>query len=179
MALFWLVSRPVTFALVPFATYSLFHTLTYIRNHVIPTFVPDVKDNGSATAQSSPAGKASVAINNFVKSNYEAAMQKVSFFETVILSLRLILGFLFRANSFMAVIFYVSFLRFRWATSRYTRSELRKATLKVDHFLGDARVPEGVRTAWKMVKSSCETYLGVPGAAPTTNGQASTSKKAE
>jgi len=40
LALYWWISKPIALTIIPFAIFSLFHTLTFIRTNILPKFVP-------------------------------------------------------------------------------------------------------------------------------------------
>jgi len=70
MAFTWLYSKPVYPALLPFAVYSTFHFLTYLRTNLIPTIMP--------SAPGAPQPAIAETIARFVKKNYDASMHLVA-----------------------------------------------------------------------------------------------------
>ena len=111
MALCWLYSKPVFFALFPFAVYSTFHFLTYLRQNLIP-------------AVQSPPPAIAETISKFVKNNYDASMHLVANLE-VFLWARVFLYCLVFQNSWVLLALYTIFLRARYAQSVFVRDALQ------------------------------------------------------
>jgi len=139
MALIWLYSKPVYFALFPFAVYSTFHFLTYLRTNLIPVFTPG------------PASSISETISRFVKKNYDASMHLVANLE-LFLWARVALYCMVLQNSWVLLALYTVFLRARFAQSVFVRDALKGLEMRGDALVVDGRVPEGVRTAWGVAK---------------------------
>lgn len=151
LAVYWgVAAQPVSLALVPYIVFSVFHCLTYLRTAVLPTFDPS---STSETSQTTYARLAR-ASGAWVKSNYEKAMQLVAGVEVVLLGLRLTLGLVFRQSSFVTLIVFAAFLRYRYLTSAFVRQRFSAVALAVDHTLADPRVPPAAKGAWK---TACET----------------------
>jgi hypothetical protein len=153
MAFIWLYSKPTWFALWPFTVYSTFHFLTYLRTAVIPTFVPPtITAPGGAGSPRPSVGVVtqhpiSEAISKFVKQNYDSSMHLVSNLE-IFLFVRLLLGALVFANSWVLLLAYSTFLRVRYTQSQFVRQAFTSLDKKGDALVNDARVPEQVRSAW-------------------------------
>lgn len=139
MALIWLYSKPVYFALFPFAVYSTFHFLTYLRTNLIPVITPG------------PASGISETISRFVKKNYDASMHLVANLE-LFLWARVALYCLAFQNSWILLALYTIFLRARFAQSVFVRDALKGLEVRGDALVVDNRVPDGVRTAWGIAK---------------------------
>lgn len=162
MALIWLYSKPIWFALLPFSVYSTFHFLTYLRTNVIPTIIPPAVTSGGPTPPSSPNSSAkpqvvtqhpiSEMISKFVKQNYDASMHLVSNLE-IFVFVRVLLGALVFMNSWVLLICYAAFLRVRYTQSQFVRQAFTSLEQKGDALVNDARVPEGVRNAWGIGKN--------------------------
>ncbi|KAI5784994.1 hypothetical protein DFH27DRAFT_636027 [Peziza echinospora] len=154
MAFIWLYSKPIWFALWPFTVYSTFHFLTYLRTNVIPTFIPATITAPGPTA-GSPRPSVGVvtqhpiseAISRFVKQNYDTSMHLVSNLE-IFLFVRLLLGAVVFANSWVLLLAYATFLRVRYTQSQFVRQAFTSLDKKGDALVNDARVPEQVRSAW-------------------------------
>lgn len=81
--------------LIPYATFSTFHALGYIRTNVIPTVFPAPSASSSSSQQGSWPAKAQQQIKAWTDKNYNAAMRFVAQVEVVGIMGRLLLG-LFR-----------------------------------------------------------------------------------
>ncbi|KAA8893305.1 hypothetical protein FN846DRAFT_788131 [Sphaerosporella brunnea] len=166
MAFAWLYAKPVFFALFPFAVYSTFHFLTYLRTNVIPTIMP--------TAPGAPQPAVAETIARFVKKNYDASMHLVANLE-LFLWARVFLYCLVFQNSWILLAIYTIFLRARYAQSVFVRDALKGIEQRVDALMTDARVPDGVKTTWTIGKqvvkrfgevSDVSKFLGGAAAAP-------------
>lgn len=155
MALIWLYSKSIWFALLPFAVYSTFHFLSYLRTNVIPTFIPPTTAPGpgspSSNSRTVVQHPISEAISRFVKQNYDTSMHLVSNLE-IFLWVRVFLGALVFKNSWVLLLAYTAFLRIRYAQSNFVRQAFHGLERKGDAIVNDAKFPEGVRNAWKVGK---------------------------
>lgn len=171
MAFIWLYSKAIWFALLPFAVYSTFHFLSYLRTNVIPTFVPPPQ--APAATPTSPGSRPTVQhpisefISRFVKQNYDTSMHLVSNLE-IFLWVRLFLGAIVFKNSWVLLVIYTLFLRIRYAQSQFVRQAFQGSERKGDALVNDARVPDNVRNVWKAGKDAVRkagdmtSFLGAP-----------------
>jgi len=156
MALIWLYSKSIWFALLPFAVYSTFHFLSYLRTNVIPTLFPQTTAPGSASPASPnsrtvPQHPISEAIARFVKQNYDTSMHLVSNLE-IFLWVRVFLGALVFKNSWVLLLCYTAFLRVRYSKSAFVKDAFQGLERKGDALVNDARIPAGVKDGWKTAK---------------------------
>ncbi|CAJ0832085.1 7386_t:CDS:2 [Entrophospora sp. SA101] len=100
LALNWYFNTPVTVTLFPYATFSLFHFVTYLRLNILTTFFPPP----STPPQSSPSQPRALSITPahqwaidlskwislWVQNNHEPAMKYVSLVEVVVIPLTLL-----------------------------------------------------------------------------------------
>ncbi|KAL7273800.1 Transmembrane nucleoporin [Rhizina undulata] len=158
MALVWLYCKPIFYALLPFAVYSTFHFLTYVRTNLIPTLFPagtPTSPAASSPRTSQPA--VSEAIAKFVKANYEPSMHLVAHLE-LFLWLRIAGGALILSNSWILLILYTVFIRARYAQSPFVRDALKALEKRLDALMADQKVPEGVRNVWGVVKGVVRNF---------------------
>lgn len=100
------MQSPIPFTLIPFATFSLFHTLTFIRS-LLPKPPSSAKKTDATTAGSKngatadksspataggPAAQFSKTLQVWIKKNYETAMLFVSYYEVIVITGRVVLG---------------------------------------------------------------------------------------
>jgi hypothetical protein len=78
--------------LIPYATFSLFHFITYLRANILQAFspAPAHSSSGSSSGTQTRANSASKFIQIWVHKNYEPAMNMVSFVEVVVITLFLL-----------------------------------------------------------------------------------------
>ncbi|KAH0612501.1 uncharacterized protein H6S33_008881 [Morchella sextelata] len=174
MALVWLYSKPIFFALLPFAVYSTFHFLTYLRTNLIPVVIPSPATPAGTKA---PAPAVSEAIAKFVRNNYDYSMHLVANLE-LFLWLRILAGAIIFKNSWILLAIYTAFLRVRFAQSGFVKDAVKGLERRGDAITADAGVPEGVRSAWAIVKTGVKSFGDVSdlskfmSAPPATDGAA-------
>ncbi|CDS02767.1 hypothetical protein LRAMOSA00171 [Lichtheimia ramosa] len=163
LALYWFFSSPITVTLVPYATFSLFHALGYVRSNIIPNVFPAAPAAAAAASSSSSGAstttwqaKTQQQIKAWVDKNYETAMRFVAQIEVVGIMGRLLLG-IFRLH-IMPIFLYAQFLRFRYHLSAYTRQSFTHLKHTLDHVTADPRVPPAVRKAYMTVQDVITRY---------------------
>lgn len=75
-------------AILPFATFSLFHCLTFLRTNIIPKFVPPQQPTQPGQQRPAPQGLEAYSrmVQVWVKNNYDTAMKFVAYAEILILA---------------------------------------------------------------------------------------------
>lgn len=169
MALVWLYSKPIWFALLPFAVYSTFHFLTYIRTNIIPTFSSPTPGSTGANGKPTTQHPVSEAISKFVKQNYDTSMHLVSNLE-IFLWVRVLLGALVFRNSWILLAIYTVFLRVRYAQSNFVRQSFGQLEKRGDALVANPNVPEAAKNAWFQGKGFLKqaldaTNMGIKAAA--------------
>ncbi|GAA5872564.1 hypothetical protein JCM8547_006944 [Rhodosporidiobolus lusitaniae] len=174
LAVYWFLQKPIIVTLIPFATFSLFHTLTFLRTSVLPKApsAPSGKNAPSSQVPLGPGAKLSKAIQVWVKANYEKAMLFVAFVEVGVVFGRLLLGGITFQNSLLSPLFFAHFLRLRFYLSPPTRQAFGVFNAQLDkHVVLNQKVPEGVRKGVKMARELIARYsesiisVSQPGAA--------------
>ncbi|KAK8865900.1 hypothetical protein IAR55_001048 [Kwoniella newhampshirensis] len=153
LAFYWWISKPVNVSILPFATFSLFHCLTFLRTNIIPKLVPAPPPQaaGSQQAQRPPALLETVSrrIQVWVKVNYDVAMRFVAYCEILIMA-RLVLGVVTFRTSVIAPIFMIHFIRLRYHASPFTRTAVDTITVYIDNF-ATGKGP-AVQNGWNTIK---------------------------
>ena len=81
--------------LVPYATFSTFHALGYVRSNIIPTVFPVPPSTASSSSGSRPVtwqAKTQQHIKSWTDKNYDTAMRFVAQIEVIGIMGRLLLG---------------------------------------------------------------------------------------
>ncbi|GAO46443.1 hypothetical protein G7K_0674-t1 [Saitoella complicata NRRL Y-17804] len=166
VAVYWLLTSRVSVALVPFATYSVFHFSTYLRNNVIPAVSPSLSKSPLSTK-----------ITAFVDANFPHAMRFVAVFELVAITIRLALPLvLFRVRAIFTLLLWVMFLRFREASSTQMRDAVVRSGQWVDHLCLQPGTPDVIRrVVWPRVKAFA-AGLQIPRAPAAAQANASPRK---
>ncbi|KAI9635146.1 putative endoplasmic reticulum protein [Dioszegia hungarica] len=177
LALYWWISKPINLSILPFATFSLFHCLTFLRTNVIPKFVPPSQAPQAGQQRPAPQGLEAVSrrIQVWVKNNYDGAMRFVAYTELAILA-RVTVGALTFTSSFIAPIFLAHFIRLRYHASPFTRHAVNALTGRIDGLAGN----QGgvVANVWGTIKRVVGSWGGgrlvpqQPGQGAAAPGQA-------
>ena len=178
-------------SLLPYAIFSLFHALTFLRSNALPHFFPPSPPAAAGEpAQQHPLlkriqvwikskplhihHKALESLTIFrIKANYDTAMTIVAYTELAILA-RVVLGALFRMNSLLTPILFAHFVRTRYFQSTFTRKAVGRVGFYVDGYVGRQGTPPVVKSVWAQVKVLLSRWAGgvlVPNQnqAPTPN----------
>ncbi|KAK1928034.1 putative endoplasmic reticulum protein [Papiliotrema laurentii] len=136
LALFWWISKPIGLTIIPFATFSLFHCLTFLRTNIIPKFVPPAPPAVAGQPRPPPAALQNVSnkIQLWVKGNYDSAMRFVAYTELAILA-RTAVGAVFFTNSFITPLFLLHFIRLRYHASPFSRQAVAQVVSRLDGFI--------------------------------------------
>ncbi|KAF2279323.1 uncharacterized protein EI97DRAFT_172345 [Westerdykella ornata] len=173
MALVWLFSRQIPLAILPFAVYSIFHVLTYVRTNLLPIFQPQPASQqaGAKPQQSALA----TTIINFVKEYYDGSMTLVSILEIALWFRVLGSALLFQKGSWILLVVYTIFFRARYAQSSFVQGAIAQLTARIDAQLANQSTPPAARQAWatakNVIKQAVEAtdisrYLAGPQGAP-------------
>ncbi|MBW0484424.1 hypothetical protein O181_024139 [Austropuccinia psidii MF-1] len=158
VALYWFFSKPVFVTLLPFATFSTFHGLTFIRTSLLPK-VPSSKQDLSSLEKTHQLG---ITLNRFIQSwvkrNYESAMYLVAMIEVLVIQGRITLGAITFQNSFLHPLFFAHFLRLRYHLSPQTRSAVSAFNQTLDHYLDHPSCPASVKKAINVVRNLIGQY---------------------
>lgn len=136
----------ITVSLIPFSVFSLFHSLTYTRTHILPVLFP------SSQSPFAFSRKLSQWIGSFVSSSQAKALEYVAYFEVFVLMPYLILT-VFTSTSFVSIIIYTNFLRFRYFFSVNTKSAFSKLREYFDTYIGEnTMLPTAVGSVYKKLR---------------------------
>lgn len=182
LACLWFFTKPLYMALFPYAIFSIFHMLSYLRSTIFPAIFP------TPATKDSSVGKAPATITRMSKwigtwnrQNFEPAMQLVAQIEVYAIGGLLFLGmitFKYRIFTFMG---FGVFLRNKYYSNAYTRQAITVLTLRIDHLLAGGNIPPFVRTIWTHLKNFIRTYLappvpGMAGSNPSTANRRASSQ---
>ncbi|KAG8810885.1 hypothetical protein FRC17_002716 [Serendipita sp. 399] len=155
LSLFWLLNKPIGFALIPFWTFSTFHVATFARSTLIPKFFPPVPNQNGSGTTNPPISK---AIQLFIKKYYDPCMRAVSYVEIAIF-VRALVGVLIRRNPLLMPIGYGLFLRSRYFQSPFTREAFKNIDAAILQALSNPQVGGSVPQA-PTYYTTFKTYLG-------------------
>ncbi|CAG8532869.1 334_t:CDS:2 [Paraglomus brasilianum] len=157
LALVWHSYPPIIATLIPNATFSLFHFLTYLRTNVIPTFAPQAASSPRAGTKPALSGL-SKSIQTWVNTYYEGAMRIVSFTEVVVITASLIWNIITLQVPLYTLLIYGFFLRIRYHMNQYTKRTFSHLGQRLDSWLlppsADSRIPPYVTNAYRHAKTA-------------------------
>ncbi|CAB4376092.1 unnamed protein product [Rhizophagus irregularis] len=160
LALMWFMSTPVFVTLIPYATFSLFHFITYLRANILQAFspAPAHSSSGSSSGTQTRANSASKFIQIWVHKNYEPAMNMVSFVEVVVITLFLLFNIVTLQLRFITLLFYCFFLRMRYLMNTYTQQVFAAVARFLDERLlppsASPSIPPPVTKAYQHAKNA-------------------------
>ena len=146
LALIWVTSKPFSVTLIPFTTFSLFHSIFYLKS-----ILPQV-------SQSEWIRSLSVKMGGFATKYQQQGVFFAAAWEVWILMPLTIIGIFFGYTSFFAPIIVFQFLRFRAMLSPVTKSVLRDARLKLDLYSADPRVPVWAKNGYEKCRDLIIKY---------------------
>ena len=146
MALFWLFSRQIPLALLPFMVYSIFHVATYTRTNILPTLYP------SPTGSSNKASPLADTIGKFVKEYYDSSMMLVASLEIFLWFRILFSAIIFTKGSWILLVVYTVFLRSRYSQSSFVQGAVGQMVQRGDALVANQSTPPVARDAWETVK---------------------------
>nr|CAG8485134.1 12989_t:CDS:2 [Entrophospora candida] len=172
----WYFNTPVTVTLFPYATFSLFHFVTYLRLNILTTFFPPP----STPPQSSPSQPRALSITPahqwaidlskwislWVQNNHDPAMKYVSLVEVVVIPLTLLWNVITYVSSlkmyilqskFFTLFVYVMFLRVKIQMSKYTKQTFNDVGGYLDNKLlpptASKKIPPYVTSTYKKLRA--------------------------
>lgn len=137
MAVYWFLSKPLYISLLPFATFSFFHCLTFFRGTLLPKMFTAPASStrpaaGAKAAQHPTVEKYGGLIGNFIKQNYDRAMYFVAYSEVAILLWTILRAVTFR-GSFTTPLIVSQWLRVRYLSSNFERKVVDALVARLDH----------------------------------------------
>lgn len=162
LALIWFANTPVFVTLIPYATFSLFHFITYFRANILQAFSP-VPQQSSSSSSSSSSNSTSKFLQLWVHKNYEPAMKMVSFVEVVVVTLFLLLNIVTLQLRFFTLFVYCYFLRMRYHMNPYTQQAFSTVAKVLDEQMlppsASPSIPPYITKAYQHVKEAV-TWAG-------------------
>lgn len=166
-------------SLVPFATFSLFHVLTFVRANVLPHFFPPTPPAAAGQPPTqhpflkklqgwikgvfgfrNPSHEATwLTVFVFFTANYDPAMRVVAYAELIIL-VRVVFGALLFQNSLLAPIIYAHFLRLRYYQSNFTQRAVGHVKTLIDGYVRRPGNPPVLVSVWDKAQFIIARWAG-------------------
>ena len=136
--------------LIPYVAFSLFHSLSYVRDSIIPTFFPPPLGPTSGQRQHSLPGMLISRIHNFVQRYQPRTLTLMAYWEILVVMPHLIVQTIMWRQSLFAPYAYAHFLRLRFHLSQTTRSAFSRIRSRIDGLLvrPSGYAPAGSREVW-------------------------------
>lgn len=150
---FWLganmlLLRPyVLLTTLPFALFSLFHILAYVKGYILPLFKLDEHPINSQ-------------ISEFINNNNLKSIQFASLLEIYTLIWLFVRVITFRKRSLTPFIIYLIFTKIRFEKSIFTRNYIKSLELKVEDLVNQSNVPI-VKQSWIHLKQFNKKIGGI------------------
>jgi len=172
LALYWFFHKPVLVTLIPFCTFSLFHSLTFVRTTLLPKVPsaspgnkPPQADKAKPQPPAGPLANVSKGIQAWVKEHFESAMLFVGFVEVIVVMGRVLIGAITFRDPLFTPLIYAHFLRLRYYLSPQTRQAFAYVSKELDkitnHPSCPAAVKEGIAIARRLITRYSESILSV------------------
>ncbi|KAI9098834.1 hypothetical protein DFS34DRAFT_580149 [Phlyctochytrium arcticum] len=146
LALIWAFTRPFGVSLIPYAVFSLFHSLNYFRSELLPTLLP------ASTSSITP--KIQDMILRFVRNYQSRALRLVAYAEVFAILPWAVFGILWGATSFVTALFYVRFLAFRNVMSPLTKQAFGDLRAKTDAVAAHPVLPAAVKKVYATLRDA-------------------------
>ena len=147
MAIIWVSGVPLRATLLPYALFSLFHALTYIRTEFIPKLFP-----GHSVAKS-----IGDRLAPFVQTYQPKAIWAVARIELWLVLPFTFIGIFWGASLFTPFL-YCQFLSFRYLLSAQTKQAVKEMETKFDGWILNTGVPEWGKQTYKTIKNLVKQY---------------------
>ncbi|CCE65341.1 hypothetical protein TPHA_0K02080 [Tetrapisispora phaffii CBS 4417] len=143
LSVFWFLTPPIRFTLLPFLIFSLFHSLNYLKNNLLPkVFSISVESNNRAV----------VYIDQFVKQYNERCISLVGSIELNLLLLLIVRFVFLYSRSFITLAVYLLFIKLRYENSKYMKSNFAQWRVRLDGLFSHPQVPPAVKLYYSKFK---------------------------
>jgi len=149
ISIVWLTGARITVTLIPFAMFSLFHCIGYLRTEVLSKIVPSSTQSKWISAQL-----------NTIMTNYQpASITVVSRAEVLVIFPMTIVSIFWGGASIFIPFLYFQFLQFRYISSTSTKQAVQDTEILLDKYLlQQPSVPEPIKTGYTKAKEMLKKY---------------------
>ncbi|KAJ3107694.1 hypothetical protein HDU96_007826 [Phlyctochytrium bullatum] len=171
LSFIWATSKPVWVVLIPFVTFSFFHSLNYTRTELLPRVVPATSPFHATVTQT-----ISPALLNLTQRYQSQALEWIAYLEVWVIPPYLIVSVLFGGAGLLTPLLFFFFMRFRYFFSALTRKAVADLKTRGDALVARPGVPEWVRAVYGKAVNLIREWGDVtaqvgqqPGAGPARN----------
>ncbi|TPX34302.1 hypothetical protein SmJEL517_g03033 [Synchytrium microbalum] len=156
LALIWLTSSPISVTLIPYTTFSVFHSITFIRTDVLPAIVPPT------SAQVSLSRRLQQSLLQFVQRYQASALRMVAYAEVYVTLPVLVLSVFTGRASILSPFLYANFLRFRYIFSPTTKQAFNDLRIRLDGMIEqNASTPTWAKAMYVKARDYLIQYASV------------------
>lgn len=139
----WFVIPRFSLSLIPYIIFSVFHTLRYLQNVLLPTVFDLSKDNSKVVNQ----------IGHFTQNYNERCMYWVATVELVTFVIIILRAILFYPRSWILLVFYTLFIKIKYENSKYSKTAFAQWRVRLDGLISHPSVPPAAKQAYNSLKS--------------------------
>ncbi|EDO17971.1 hypothetical protein Kpol_1054p18 [Vanderwaltozyma polyspora DSM 70294] len=135
LALVWLVTPRFTYSLVPYVIFSLFHSINYMKNVLLP----------QVFGMTSETSKVVARMDKFVTDYNDKCMHWVGSSELSLLVLVILRTILFYPKSLIMLIVYSLFIKIRYENSKYMKTIFAQWRVRLDGVFSHPSIPPQIK----------------------------------
>lgn len=143
MALIWSFTPKFTLSLIPYAMFSLFHVLIYLKSILLPEVFGLNASNSKVVS----------FIDKYVRDYNERCMYWVGSVELSILVCLLVRVLFWYPRSIILFLSYALFVKFRFENSKYMKSAFAQWRVRLDGIMSHPSIPIPLKQAYNQSKS--------------------------
>lgn len=143
LALMWFITPKFTLALVPYAFFSLFHVLIYLKSILLPEVFGLTAENSKAVS----------LITRFVRNFNERCMYWVGSMELNLFLFLALRALLWYPRSWIILLAYTLFIKIRFENSKYMQATFAQWRVRFDGAVSHPSIPPVLKRGYGKFKS--------------------------
>ncbi|CCF58873.1 hypothetical protein KAFR_0F02760 [Kazachstania africana CBS 2517] len=143
MSIFWLFTPIFSISLLPYLSFSIFHSLKYVTNVLLPTVW---KFNAE--------DKIITVLRNFITDYNEKCMYWVGTTEIITFIILFFKAILFYRRSWILLVVYTLFIKIRYEVSKYSKTAFAQWRVRLDGLISHPSVPIPVKKGYDCFKTN-------------------------
>ncbi|KAF7497595.1 hypothetical protein DV113_004360 [Geotrichum candidum] len=148
VSLLWFFTTPFYGTLLPFAIFSVLHTLTYLQNYVL---------KGTAKGQLHALAD---RISAFTHTYNQQLMLFTASSEFFVLVRLIVFALSFKSEAIVQLAVYFVFFKLRFNSSQYTQHTVKTWEMRIDGWVSHPALPPVIKQGWVGFKTTIRTFIG-------------------
>jgi hypothetical protein len=148
VSLLWFFTTPFYGTLLPFAIFSVLHTLTYLQNYVL---------KGTAKGQLHAVAD---RISAFTHTYNQQLMLFTASSEFFVLVRLIVFALSFKSEAIVQFAVYFVFFKLRFNNSQYTQHTVKTWEMRIDGWVSHPALPPIIKQGWVGFKTTIRTFIG-------------------